>query len=326
MLKIAIVGCGKIADWHASQIQRIKGCEIAGVCDREHLMARQLHERFPVKHWYSDLGRLLSDLSPDVVHITTPPQTHFEFAMQCVERGCKVYVEKPFTLYEDEARSLIAAAEKRGLKVTAGHDDQFSHAPRRMRAIIQSGFLGSAPYHMESHYGYELGRSGYAGALLNDRSHWVRGLPGKLLHNVISHGIARIAEFLTGGSIQVMADGFASPLLKSMGESDIMDELRVLIHDEQGSTAYFTFSSQIRPLLHQFRILGAKNGLALDQDEETVIKLPGARYKSYAEKFIPPVLFAKQYLGNAATNLRSFLRRDFHVKSDRKSVVESFYR
>ena len=43
MLKVAIVGCGKIADAHASQIQRIlEGCEIVGVCDREPLMARQL--------------------------------------------------------------------------------------------------------------------------------------------------------------------------------------------------------------------------------------------------------------------------------------------
>ena len=40
-------------------------------------------------------------------------------------------------------------------------------------------------------------RTGYAGALLGDKQHWVRKLPGKLLHNIISHGIARIAEFLT---------------------------------------------------------------------------------------------------------------------------------
>ena len=49
MLKVGIVGCGKIADAHASQIQRIAGCEIVGVCDTEPLMARQLYERFPVK-------------------------------------------------------------------------------------------------------------------------------------------------------------------------------------------------------------------------------------------------------------------------------------
>src|SRR2546427_7332170 len=78
MLKVAIVGCGKIADAHASQIQRIKGCEIVGVCDREPLMARQLHERFPVKRYFSDLTELLSDARPDVVHITTPPESRSE--------------------------------------------------------------------------------------------------------------------------------------------------------------------------------------------------------------------------------------------------------
>ena len=49
MLKVAIVGCGKIVDSHASQIQRIKNCEIVGVCDREPLMAQQLFKRFPIK-------------------------------------------------------------------------------------------------------------------------------------------------------------------------------------------------------------------------------------------------------------------------------------
>ena len=49
MLKVGIVGCGKIADAHATQLQRISGCEIVGVCDREPLMAEQLYERFPMK-------------------------------------------------------------------------------------------------------------------------------------------------------------------------------------------------------------------------------------------------------------------------------------
>ncbi len=60
MLKVAIVGCGKIADAHASQIQRIEGCEIVGVCDREPLMAKQLYERFPVSKLLHDLTDLLS--------------------------------------------------------------------------------------------------------------------------------------------------------------------------------------------------------------------------------------------------------------------------
>ena len=200
MLKVAIIGCGKIADTHASQIQRIKKCQIVGVCDREPLMARQLSERFAVQGYFSDLTELLDRTRPDVVHITTPPESHFDIAALCLERGCHVYVEKPFTVYEDEAQSLIALAKKKNLKITVGHDDQFSHVTRRMRALVQGGFLGGEPLHMESYYGYELGRSGYAAALLGDKRHWVRRLPGKLLQNVISHGIARIAEFLPGDS------------------------------------------------------------------------------------------------------------------------------
>lgn len=289
-------------------------------------MAQQLFERFPVKRYFSGLTDLLTQARPDVVHITTPPETHFEIAKNCLEWGCHVYLEKPFTVYEHEARQLIALANERGRKITAGHDYQFSHVARRMRTLVQNGFLGDGPLHMESYYGYELGGAAYAGALLGDKRHWVRRLPGKLLQNVISHGIARIAEFLTTDSPKVIAHGFISPFLSGMGETEIVDELRVIISEEERTTAYFTFSSQMRPSLHQFRLYGAKNGLLLDQDQETLIKLRGSPYTSYAEKFIPPVTHAGQYLGNLFTNMRTFLANDFQMKSGMKYLIESFYR
>src|SRR6516164_9663834 len=115
MLKVAIVGCGKIADSHAAQIARIRDCEIVAVCDRELLMARQLSERFAIRSNYSDLEVLLKECKPDVVHITTPPESHFKLAKCCLESGTHVYVEKPFTLYEHEAQKLIDLATDGGL-------------------------------------------------------------------------------------------------------------------------------------------------------------------------------------------------------------------
>ena len=325
MLDVAIVGCGKIADDHAEQIQRIKGCRIVGVCDREPLMARQLYQRFPIKQYFDNLDDLLSSARPDVVHITTPPQSHFSITQACLEAGCHVYVEKPFTLYEEDARELLAFADARGLKVTVGHDDQFRHSARQMRELVQSGFLGGPPVHMESYFCYEMGRTAYGSALLSDKNYWVRKLPGGLLHNIISHGIARIAEYLTSDTPVVIAHGFISPFLRNVGETELIDELRVIISEEQGLTAYFTFSSQMRPALHQFRVYGSKNGLVLDQDQETLIKLRGQRYVSYVEKFVPPVSMAKQDFSNAITNVRRFLKRDFHMKSGMKYLIESFY-
>jgi predicted dehydrogenase len=326
MLKVAIVGCGKIADAHALQLQRIKNCEIVGVCDRESLMARQLYERFPVRKYFTELTQLLSEAKPDVVHITTPPESHFSIAKLCLDWGSHVYVEKPFTIYEHEARKLIELANEKGRKITAGHDDQFSHVARRMRRLVQSGYLGDGPVHMDSYFCYKIGRSGYAGALLGDPNHWVRRLPGKLLQNIISHGVARIAEFLSSDSPEVMAYGFVSPLLRSMGESEIIDELRVIVSEQAGTTAYFTFSSQMRPDIHEFRIYGNKNGLIVDQDTETLIKLRGDGYKSYLQMFAPPVIMARQHLGNLKVNLGKFLARDFHMKSGMKYLIEAFYR
>lgn len=325
-LKVAIVGCGKIADAHVSQILRLKSCRIVATCDREILMARQLAERFAVEHCFADVEELLSKVRPDVVHITTPAETHYAIARLCLERGSHVYIEKPVTLHAAETEHLIELAEQRGLKLTAGHDDQFSHVSRRLRKLVANGYLGGAPVHMESSFCYDLGDPSYARALLSDKDHWVRRLPGKLLHNIISHGIARIAEFLPTDSPQVIAHGFVSPLLRSMGETEIVDELRVIISDEQSTTAYFTFSSQMRPTLHEFRIYGPGNGLILDQDQETLIKVRGARYPSFAEKFVPPVKLAGQMMGNLGTNVRSFLRSDFHMKAGMKCLIESFYR
>jgi predicted dehydrogenase len=326
MLKIAIAGCGKVADGHASQIQRVAGCEIVGVCDREPLMARQLYERFRVKRWFTDLAELLNESQPDVVHITTPPESHFDIARTCLQQGCHVYVEKPFTLYSEQAQQLVDLARQKGLKLTVGHNYQFSHAARRMRALVESGYLGGTPFHMESYYGYDLGDPRYARALLGDKQHWVRKLPGKLLQNIISHGIARVAEFLTSDTPCVIAYAFASPLLKGMNEEEIVDELRVMIWEAERMTAYFTFSSQMRPLIHQFRIYGPKNGMILDQDHETVIRLRGEKFKSYADKFIPPLLFAKQYLKNLIQNTGLFVTNDFHMDAGMKYLIESFYR
>ena len=326
MLRIAIIGCGRIADAHMEQIRRVRGCEVVAACDQEPLMARQLCERFKVASAFGDVSVMLRECHPDVVHITTPPQSHLALARQCLAHGSHVYVEKPFTLNACDAQALIQLAERAGLKLTVGHDLQFSPVARRMRNLVREGYLGGNPVHMESYYCYDLGDATYAKALLSDKEHWVRKLPGKLLHNIISHGIARLAEFLTTDAPQVMAHGFVSPLLRRLGEREIVDELRVIISEESRLTAYFTFSSQMRPSLNQFRLYGSRNGILFDEDEQTLIRLKGDRFKSYAERFLAPWLLARQYRENAVGNVKRFLARDFHMKSGMKCLIESFYR
>jgi predicted dehydrogenase len=230
-------------------------------------------------------------------------------------------------LYKAEAEELISLADENGLKVTAGHNAQFTHAMVRMRELVKNGYLGGKPVHMESHYCYSFGDEHYAKALLGDSDHWVRKLPGSLLQNIISHGISKIAEFLSGDSPIVIASGFTSAFLKSIGENSIIDEVRVIIQDEDATTAYFTFSSQIMPVPHQFRLYGPKRSLIVDDDHQILIKIGDTEYKSYLRYFVPPFEYAKQYVGNFSRNFKKFLKKDFHLPNDAalKTLIESFY-
>ncbi len=263
---------------------------------------------------------------PDVVHITTPPQSHFFLATQCLEAGAHVYVEKPFTLDTNEALRLIRAAQAQDLQLTAGHNLQFTWENLEARELVRSGFLGGPPVHIESYYTYKLGDAAYAKALLGDRSHWVRHLPGKLLHNIISHGIARIAEHMETEAPIVAAFGYASPLMTRIGESDVIDELRVQIADGANMTASFVFSSQLGPPLNGCRLYGTKNSLAVDNVHHTLVRSFNNSYKSFLNYFVPPVTMACEYARNTRRNIGRFLRADFHDDSGLKHLVEAFYR
>lgn len=325
MLKVAIVGCGKIADQHLVHIRTIPGCRIVAVCDREDLMAAQLQHRSGATARYVDVEELLDRENPDVVHITTPPQSHYAIARMCLMHGSHVYVEKPFTLTAAEAEDLLSLAEQKQSKLTVGHDAQFSHAAITMRSLVAQGYLGGDPVHIESYYCYDLSDANYAKALLGDSYHWVRGLPGGLLQNTISHGISKIAEYISGDDPGVIAYGFTSKVLRNIGETGITDELRTIVHDGD-ITAYFTFSSQMRPPLHMLRLYGPRNSLILDEVQQTVIKVPGNRKKSYLEMFLPQWNIAGQYAGASLGNMKKFARADFHMEYGKRTLIREFYR
>jgi predicted dehydrogenase len=326
MIRACIVGCGKIADAHAWAIGLVPDAELVAVCDREELMARQLAERFGVKGIFKDVPSMLDSARPDVVHITTPPQSHFDIAKDCLTAGSHVYIEKPFTLNSREAEELCGLAEMKGLKLTVGNDEQFSPAAIKMRDLVRQGYLGGPAVHMDAYFCYDLGEERYAKAFLSNKTHWVRALPGQLLQNIISHGLIKIVEYLPGTSIQVNAYGFTSNFLKNIGETELVDELRVLLIDDKKTTAHFTFSTQMKPPLVELRVFGPKNGLLLNQSHHSVIQLRGGTYKSYLEKTVPLYQFARQYRKNLSENIRLFAKRAFYMQEGLKNLTRLFYR
>ena len=324
MLRIALIGCGKIADQHVQAIRRIPDCIIVGLCDRELLMARQLAERFGNNACFSDLHEMLETTRPDVVHITTPPQSHCTLARGCLEAGSHVYLEKPFTVTGEEAESLIELAERKQVKITAGHNLQFTLEMLEMRRLMREGFVGGEPAHLESYFSYDLGDPTYGKGLLQDQNHWVRKLPGGLLHNIISHGVAKLAEFLDDDITDIIAIAGQSPRLRSLGDEQILDELRVLLRDKTGRTGSFCFSTQLKGL-NQLRLYGPEGSIVVDHISGTVVRNKYRPCKSYLTYFVPPLRAAREHLRNARINVTNFLRQRLYQDFGMKELIERFY-
>lgn len=325
MLRIAIIGCGKIADQHVQAIHRIPNTKVVAVCDREELMARQLAERLGVPGCFADAGEMLRATSPDIVHVTTPPQSHHALGRQCLEAGSHVYIEKPFTVTAAEAESLIDLAQAKGLSITAGHNYQFTPEMVDMRRVVDSGFLGGPPVHLESYWSYDLSDLSYVGPLLGNRNHWVRRLPGQLLHNIISHGVARLAEFLDEDIVELVAMAHQSEHLRRLGGQDVLDELRVLLRDRFGTTASFCFSTQIKPGVNKFRLLGPANSISVDLGSGTMVRHVSRSYKSYLTFVVPPLVQAREHIRNAKRNATNIFKQRLHQDSGMKELIEQFY-
>jgi len=103
-LRVAIVGCGKAAENHAAEIRKRYDAELLAACDSELLMAEQSCFRHGAGTPYSDFRRMLDEQCPDVVHLTTPPQSHCSLALESMDAGCHVFVEKPWLKTEKARR------------------------------------------------------------------------------------------------------------------------------------------------------------------------------------------------------------------------------
>jgi predicted dehydrogenase len=258
-LRISLVGCGKAADNHISQVQHIPEVKLVSVCDQEPLMAEQLAARFSVPNCYADYTYMLERERPDVVHITTPPQSHFELATIAFGYGCHVLVEKPITCSHVETQRLLASANAADRKLTVAWGYLFDQIARDMRTMIRSGEIGEI-VHVNSHYGYDLAGP-FGSSVLSDSDHWVHGLPAKLIYNVADHIFNKIVEFLPVQD--PVLDALMWPGNYALSQQAISSEMRVLIRDGP-ITATAIFSAASRPVLHQFQVFGSQGSLSLD--------------------------------------------------------------
>jgi predicted dehydrogenase len=316
------VGCGKIADGHIEEIQKLGIARVVAVCDLEPILAQQLALRFSVPHTYTDFDRMLSDNQLDVVHIATPPHSHLTLAQKSAEAGCHIFLEKPLSLNATDGRQLIARLQEKNRKMTINYWYNFETPALALKEFVAKGELGD-PVHIESHYGYDL-HGGFGQALLSDNRHWVHRLPGKLFQNIIDHAVNKITPFLPDEPLEIIARAYRRRPLKEDSVNDFFDELRVMIL-AGGVSAYLTFCSHARPVAHFLRVYGTKNTAHVDFVHRSMLIEKNQTIPGAIGRLLPPFKSTWESLGQATRNVREFAGSRFQFFAGMNRLLTLFY-
>ena len=316
-LRVALVGCGQIADAHLQEIRKVDGAEVVAVCDRYADLAEQAAARFEVPGVFDDLGRLLAEARPDVLHITTPPQTHRPIALQALAAGVHVYVEKPFAPDAAEAAEILDAARGAGRLVCVGHDQLWDPCWVEARRRVDSGRLGRV-VHVESVQGYDLGGP-FGRAVAEDRGHWVRRLPGGLFQNVMSHALYRITDLLPDPKPEVRALWYGEE-----AAGGLPTELRALIRGAETS-ASLVFSSTARPVQRVARVFGTLGGIEVDLDAGVLRRFTKAGLPGALGKVEAPIRQWGEASGASLRGVGRFLRSELHYFAGMRGLFSAFY-
>lgn len=140
-LRIAVVGAGYVATHHLAALSRLDFVEIVGLCDSNLPAAETLAKRFNIGKVATKLADL-TDAKPNVVYVLTPPSSHPALAIEAMDMGCHVLVEKPMADSVADCETMLEKSRATGLKLGVNHSDLFDPVLMRALDAAKNGDIG----------------------------------------------------------------------------------------------------------------------------------------------------------------------------------------
>ncbi len=141
MIKLGIIGAGRMGITHYSIINSHPDVEIESVADPSALTLTMMSKYLPVKT-YKDYNDLLEESSVDGILVCTPPNLHFPIIKKAAEKGIHVFVEKPFTTKYDEASELARLYSGTKLVNQVGYVNRFNDVFIKVKELLGAGLIG----------------------------------------------------------------------------------------------------------------------------------------------------------------------------------------
>jgi predicted dehydrogenase len=249
-MQAAVIGTGRIARQHLQCLAELPGVKVAAVCDLWPGLAEAAAERFGIRKWFTDHRRMLDEIKPDVVHVTTPPPSHFRLAMDALESGAHAIVEKPITMRYEDLAALQSRAEEKGRVLLEDYNYLFNKPVRRIVELIDTGDFGAVT-HVEVLMCLDILGKGSVFADPN-APHPCLSMPGGAIADFLSH-LASLSRLFAGPHESVR-----TIWSKRQANSPLpSDEFRALINAER-ATVSLGFTARAQPDVFLLRVYGTK--------------------------------------------------------------------
>lgn len=201
-MKYALIGCGRVSPNHIVAATK-NNLELVGLCDVSKNAVYELKEKYPlIKNvkFYKDYKKLLEEQKPELVAIATESGKHADIAVDCINAGCNVIIEKPIALSIKDADRIIEAAERMGVKVAANHQNRFNASIQKIHEAVEQGRFGKI-FHGTTQIRWSRGESYYKQA--SWRGTWE--MDGGALMNQCIHNIDLLNWMLGEEPTEVIA-------------------------------------------------------------------------------------------------------------------------
>lgn len=140
-LNWAVIGCGVIANEMAQGLEKM-GRKLYAVANRTHEKALAFAEKYGIEKVYDNIDDVFADPDVDIIYITTPHNTHYQYMKKALESGKHIFVEKSITLNSRELDEMTSLAKEKGLMI--GEAMTIWHMPiyKKLWDIVERGELG----------------------------------------------------------------------------------------------------------------------------------------------------------------------------------------
>jgi predicted dehydrogenase len=184
ILRSAVIGTGAISKEHLYFLSNYPKAKLVGVCDLSPISASYASERYAAENSFTDYRQMLSDASPDIVHILTPPNTHKAIATDCLRAGAHVVCEKPMTLSFSEFKDLWEVSQQCNRVLIEDQNYRFNTPILDIQKLIKDGLLGEV-----QEIDVRLVLDVRSGGRFDDENfpNPIHRLPAGVIHDFITH-------------------------------------------------------------------------------------------------------------------------------------------